>query len=209
MLIDDFRPERAIEELGEPLIEIGRRWAESPNRPRPAQGALADWDKLLNDWVRSELPLIVRDSSKREGYAACADGRKVIFSDNTPANWAFELALRHKIPDINSWLADKMASQVPLSLVGKEARLERDLNKQGWKVCHIEPVSDRKRFRIEEMSREWLEARFRRFLSPRNIFLIPKLISGAGELPQVIRAVKEYERSHSPLPQKTVTSLTP
>ena len=39
------------------------------------------------------------------------------------------------------------------------------------------------------------EAAFRRLLSTGNMFLIPKAISGAGELPELIEAVAAFERS--------------
>jgi hypothetical protein len=138
--------------------------------------------------------LVLRDARHRTEHAACSSGRKVVFADNSPANWAFSLALEGVVPDLGAWKADRIADVVPLSFVGKGRIARRCLNKAGWKVCHIEPVSDRKRRRVEDSPFERVEAEFRRFLSPRNVFLIPKAISGAGELLEVIDAVADFER---------------
>ena len=184
----------ALEELREPLIELGRRWAMSPHRPRPSAAALDGWDQALNAWVQSDLPLILRDSRRRGERAICANGREVVYADNTPANWCFSMALDGKVPDPLQWDGADIARHVPLSFLSRGEAAKRDLNKAGWKVCHIVPVSDRRRYKIEEADFSLVEAEFRRFLSPRNIFLIPKAISGAGELPEVIDAIAEFER---------------
>jgi hypothetical protein len=186
----------AMDELREPLAELGRRWAASPHRPRPSEDSLKRWDELLASWLSSDLPLILRDSRRRGERLVCASGRGIIFADNTPANWIFHLALEGVVPDITSWRSETLASHVPLTFLTKGANARRDLNKAGWKVCHIAAVSDRKRYKIESAPFETLEAEFMRFLSPRNIFLIPKTISGAGELLEVVSAIAEFERKH-------------
>ena len=186
----------ALEELREPLVELGLRWAESPNRPRPKQPILRQWDELLDHWIiNSNLPLIMRDSRRRGKRATCSNGREVIFSDNSPANWSFGLALADDIPDIRSWNSDNIQDNVPLTFMTKGPAAKRDLNKVGWKICHIEAVSDRRRISIKDSPNDRLEGAFRRLLSPRNMFVIPKMISGAGELLEVISAVIAFERS--------------
>lgn len=186
----------ALAELGEPLAELGRRWAESPNRPRPEPAALRRWDELLDDWIMNpDLPLVIRDSRRRGKRAVSGNGREVVFSDNSPANWSFGSALAGHAPDIHAWNKGNIQNHVPLTFVSKGPAGKRDLNKLGWKICHIEAVSDRKRVGVENSPIDRLEDAFRRLLSPRNMFLVPKSISGAGELPEVIRAVAAFERS--------------
>ncbi len=179
-----------LEELRGPLAEFGRQWARSPYRPRPTEAALQAWDTFLNSWIASGLPLVLR----RHERDACSNGREVIFADNTPANWAFGLALEGVVPDLSSWTSDTIENHVPLSLIARLPGVRRDLNKAGWKVCHIEPVSDRKRRKIGSAPMDIVEAAFRRFLSPRNVLLVPKLIAGAGELPEVVEAVRKFEQ---------------
>lgn len=107
----------------------------------------------------------------------------------------FGLALIGQVPDLSTWSGETMPLNVPLTFLTKGAAAKRDLNKQGWKVCHLDPVSDRKRYAVEEVAIATLEAEFMRFLSPRNVFLIPKAISGAGELPEVIAAIAAVDRA--------------
>ena len=183
----------AFDELAEPLRELGRRWAASPYRPRPSSEALARWDEFLDTWMMSRLPLLLRDGRRRGETVDCTSGRSVIFGDNSPANWVFALALAGETPDLSLWTGETIGAHVPLTFVTKGAAGKRDLNKFGWKVCHINPVSDRGRYDIATAPTHLLEGEFRRFLSPRNIFLIPKSISGAGELPEVVEAVRAFE----------------
>lgn len=184
----------ALDELREPLAELGRRWAASSHRPRPSSEALELWDRFLAAWLSSDLPLVLRDSRRRGERLVCASGRAIIFADNTPANWVFHLALEGVIPDLALWSEETLPAHVPLTFLTKGTNARRDLNKAGWKVCHIDPVSDRKRYKIENVGLDVLQAEFMRFLSPRNIFLVPKSISGAGELPEVVNAIAEFDR---------------
>ncbi|MES2255148.1 MAG: hypothetical protein V4559_08915 [Pseudomonadota bacterium] len=184
----------AMKELAEPLAELGRRWAASTHRPKPSPEALAKWDVILDAWVASDLPLVLRDSRRRTMVVTTDYGRKIVFADNTPANWMFDLALRNEAPDLATLTHENFISMVPLSFLAKGSFARRDLNKQGWKVCHIANVSDGKRYAVEAAPASVLEAEFRRFLSPRNVFLIPKAISGAGELPEVINAIAAVNR---------------
>lgn len=187
-------PTAALAEIREPLIELGRRWAASSSRPKPTRETLVAWDKLLDEWVQSEMPLVLRDSKRRGESIATSTGRMIVFGDNSPANWSFGLALGDQVPDIRLWRREKIGDYVPLTFLTKGKHGNRDLNKAGWKICHIDRVSDRKRQKLENVPPAEIEARFRRFLSPRNMFLIPIALSGAGELREVIDAVAEYDR---------------
>lgn len=185
----------AMADLHEPLAELGRRWAVSVHRLKPTPQALQDWDGFLKSWLASDLPLVLRDSRRRGTQTKSVTGRDILFADNTPANWMFGLALLGQVPDLAAWTGETMPACIPLTFLTKGAAAKRDLNKQGWKVCHIDPVSDRKRYAVEEVDIAALEGEFMRFLSPRNVFLIPKAISGAGELPEVIAAIAAADRA--------------
>ena len=194
--------EAIMEDFEEPLAELGRRWAKSPHRPRPEPAVLRKWERLLDKWVANRnLPLIIRKSIHkgkdiRGKTGICSNGRKVIFSDNTPANWSFGRALVDDMPNIQSWNSDSIQEHIPLKIFEAKRLGKRDLNELGWRVCHIKPLGENKikvteeskRFRVEATP-DVVEDAFRRLLSPANIFLIPKEISGAGELPQVIDRV--------------------
>ena len=136
----------ARDNLAGPLGDLGRQWAKSPDRPRPEQSVLRRWEHVLDDWIADpSLPLVIRGSGRRGERATCSNGREVVFSDNSPANWSFGLALAGQVPDIRSWTSSSLPDRVPLTFLTKGPAGKRDLNKSGWKICHIEPVSDRKR----------------------------------------------------------------
>ncbi|HNC85082.1 MAG TPA: hypothetical protein PK999_18665, partial [Nitrospira sp.] len=63
-------------------------------------------------------------------------------------------------------------------------------NKLGWKVCHIEPVGLHGRASITERPILELQGHFRRLLSPSNMFLVPLILAGLGEIPHFIKAVR-------------------
>lgn len=142
----------------------------------------------------TNLPLILRNQKKRGESLTCSNGRDAIFSDNSAAHWAFCRALDGVVPDIDSWKSGGILSYVPTSFIGGNAVPRGTLNEEGWKICHIESVSDGKRHDLQKVSFEVVVAKFRRFMSPRNMFLIPKVISGAGEIPQVINAVVAFNK---------------
>ena len=64
------------------------------------------------------------------------------------------------------------------------------LNVFGWKLCHIEPVRFRSKIDITATPIEDFKAHFVRFMSPSNMFLVPKAWSGLGELPEMIESAK-------------------
>jgi hypothetical protein len=68
-----------------------------------------------------------------------------------------------------------------------------NLNKRGWKLCHIDGVGLRRATPLEDFSIEELVRHFKRLLRPSNHFLVPLSWSGLGELPEVIEEVRRYE----------------
>jgi hypothetical protein len=59
-------------------------------------------------------------------------------------------------------------------------------NEMGWKVGHIEDVGLGYTGALESLSIESLRAHFQRFLSPRNMFLVPMEYAGVAETPEFI-----------------------
>jgi hypothetical protein len=70
------------------------------------------------------------------------------------------------------------------------ARVPQNLNALGWKVCHIDKVSLGHRGRLETCNLGTIVDRFRRFLSPSNMFVVPKAWAGLGELPEVVEVAR-------------------
>lgn len=187
-------PTIATQELNDLLLQLGRRWAMSPRRLRPDPKILDAWDEFLNAWKNSEVPLLFRRGYQRKIEIKHSTGRRIVFADNGPAHWAFNQALRGAVPSLN----EGFFKTIPLAFTGSSSNDKHTINKDGWKLCHIDAVSDRRRYPIDKAPIDWIEKHFIRFLSPRNMFVIPKTISGAGELPTVISAIREFES----IPQK-------
>jgi hypothetical protein len=68
-----------------------------------------------------------------------------------------------------------------------------NLNQDGWKLCHINPVGLGSRVPIQDLPIGQLENHFRLLLKPSNHFLVPKRWSGLGEIPEVIDEIRKYE----------------
>jgi hypothetical protein len=100
------------------------------------------------------------------------------------------LALDGVVPEIE-YIIKNYLSEIPISILERRRYKLRDLNSEGWKVCHIDSVSCPKAKKIAAFPLEKIADGFKRFLSPRNMFLIPKSFSGAGELEEVIDEIKK------------------
>ena len=189
-----------VAEIHQLAAEAGRLWAKSPYRPRPSERALQGWHEVLNDWAASEhLPLLIR-SKKNCGEHRVAWGRTLFIADNTPAHWALRMALNGRWPKLDRWRCPQdVAAEIPLQLTtkGSNACLLK-----GWSVRHIRGVSNKKRRRyygsagaaeaLEDITEE-----FKRFLSPRNMLLIPAYLGAFGELSSFIDAVVEHDDAHA------------
>ena len=65
-----------------------------------------------------------------------------------------------------------------------------NVNKRGWKLCHIERVGLATRTALEEVDLGLLCEAFRRLLAPANQFLVPLHWGGLGEVPEFIEAIR-------------------
>ncbi len=82
-------------------------------------------------------------------------------------------------------LKDKTLYSGPLQKMDAPSLLDL-----GWKVCHIEPVG--RKIKHPELSDEDTLATYtRRLLDPNNMFLVPKVYGGLGEVPEFLNVFKE------------------
>ncbi len=192
--------------------DVGQGWAVSALRPRLSSDVKARWDLLINHWVDSDLPLVVRRSGGVRGAVVMhSSRRRVVLADNSPAQWAFSRAFAgyaYSVHEIREFLR---VDEVPFAYAVKKAdrgQMEfhctlsaRDnVNKTGWKLCHIEDVGLRTRARTEDLPIESVEQHFRLLIAPSNHFLVPLAWSGIGELPEVIDEIRRVETARfSPL----------
>jgi hypothetical protein len=125
----------------------------------------------------------------------------VVAVDNSPPQWAYALALNRICPTLEEISTLQERDQVPVAMVFKKSEKEaatykcsggRDtLNTSGWKLCHIEPVGIGRRGETAEVPLDEIEDHFRKLMSPRNMFVVPKNRSGLGELPEMLEAVRQ------------------
>ncbi len=69
-----------------------------------------------------------------------------------------------------------------------------NVNKRGWKLCHIEDVGLNTKMAIETLSLESLVKHFKLLMAPSNHFLIPLDWGGLGEVPEVIEEIAAVEK---------------
>jgi hypothetical protein len=164
----------------------------------------AHWDRLIAHWIAdTSLPLLIRKTEKgiaRGEVVRHKSGRDLVPTDNSPASWSYMAAFEAQCPSIEDIGQALMDDTIPMAMVMdremkararyKCCRSESSTpNKRGWKVCHKRPVGLHGRTSLTERPITELCEHFRDFLSPSNIFLVPLLLGGLGEVPHFIEAV--------------------
>ncbi|MEC8534438.1 MAG: hypothetical protein VXZ00_10605, partial [Pseudomonadota bacterium] len=170
--------------------------------------ALKRWDLVIEAWAESDLPLLCRTPNWGRGAEDVHDsGRLLTCADNTPAHWAFAMALKGQTPTLEeiSTLFDR--GEMPLAFAIKAAEKPRlkyargglssklRLNKDGWKVCHVSQAGLRLPGHPTTHPLPIIKAHFKRFMSPRNMFLVPLALGGLGETPQMIDAIRDADQT--------------
>jgi len=198
-------PEDFPEDFNRLLNKISEYWYKSNERPKLSKKVLKHWDGLIEDWANDdEMPLLIRKSSQGRGsiHNHKETGRKLIPTDNTPAKWIFSEAYLKgsnvQMNDIKK-MVNKKEIPIALALHKKERRNATftntkgylNLNKYNWKLCHIDGVGLRKRKKIDDFPIDELKKHFKLFLSPSNMFLIPKELSGLGEIPNMLKCMEK------------------
>lgn len=202
-------PSQLPAELRDPLLAFASAWSSSPLRPRVRPEVARAWDALLHEWIHTPaIPLFIRKDSARRGPAPThPTGRTLVPCDNSPAVWAFSLALEGECPT----LAEVAALAANGGIPAEFPKLGRfgAFYTAGWKLAHVDGVGLRTRVPLEELPLDTLQEHMRLLLSPSNHFAVPKVWAGLGEIPEVIeviRAADAQARRDAPRP---VTSAAP
>jgi hypothetical protein len=112
------------------------------------------------------------------------------------------LALCGSRPSLNDVRAMFADDRVPVAMVIKASektqakfRCTRQSspgpNHMGWKVAHIEDVGLGYTDVLTTLPLSELQAHFVRFLSPSNMFLVPKAYAGIAETPEFVSAFRQ------------------
>lgn len=182
-----------------PIRECAEVWRGHPARPVVSEAVLGGWDELLEAWAAGPAPpLLVRKFRGNRGHSIIhRTGRTVVPTDNSPAQWAFSLALSGVVPTLELVGDTLSKDRLPVAMIlprgEREAAdyratlgNEHSLNTRGWKLAHIASIGLRTRTPVNEVPMNDLTAHFRRFMSPRNMFLVPKSLAGVAEVPEFI-----------------------
>jgi hypothetical protein len=178
-----------------PMRQLAAAWATSPLRPRVALSVKRHWADLVNQWADDPtIPLFVRKASAGRGRTLThVSGRCLIPGDNSPAVWAFTNALQGQCPTIKQVREALSARKIPVEFTRLGGYGE--LNKAGWKLAHMQPVGLKVRRPLEELPLTTLRKHFDNFLSPANMFVVPKAWPCLGEMPAVIEAIENEDRN--------------
>jgi hypothetical protein len=187
------------------IAELGKLWAENPERPRPERDVRKRWEKLVEDWAETDsLPLYVRKARGNRGRIIPHDtGRSLVPTDNSPATWAFVLACTDKTPTLKEIRDMVDGDRIPIAFTLPKAEqseegykytltdLRKDYpNSARWKFAHIEPVRLMRRGALAKLDISELENHFKKLMTPSNMFLVLKEYSGLAELPEFREQIK-------------------
>jgi hypothetical protein len=184
------------------LTHLGEVWARTPERPRIAEPVRLAWDTLIEAWLESDLPLVVRKGGGVRGAELRHEsGRRLIVADNSPAQWAFSRAFEGDTYDVNGIRLLLDRDEIPFAFASKTTEKSRmryrrtlsardNVNKHGWKLCHIDDVGLSTKTPLEAIGLEGLRGHFRRLLAPSNQFLVPLRWGGLGEVPEFIDVMR-------------------
>ena len=102
------------------VFDPGTKWANNPERPRISRQILAAWRQLIAGWVDRNLPLLVRKARNNRG--ACivgADGRRLVATDNSPAQWAFAFAHSGRCLRVHEVISLLERGELPVAIILK------------------------------------------------------------------------------------------
>jgi hypothetical protein len=174
--------------------EIALWWSNHPERPKPSAEVLSHWDRLIAEWINdAALPIFVRKHNSNRGFQLNHQNlhRVIIPTDNSPAQWAYARSVDGHMPTLQDIRQNIEQDAIPVAMAFRAVetapnQLRCNLatidgpNDAGWKVAHILPVGLGHQNPLEA-SIETLSAHFTKFMSPRNMFVIPNEFGGLAE----------------------------
>jgi hypothetical protein len=200
-------PKPLPDDLDGELVRLASLWAKHSARPRLDATVAQHWDELIMSWsVEPSLPLLIRKSERgfaRGQVIQHESGRQIVLTDNSPASWSYMLAFAKARPSLKDIRAYLEQDKVPVAMVVTREMREQakytcsflvtvaNPNQLGWQVCHRREVALRGRRSVKQRDITDLKSHFRDFLAPSNMFLVPLVLGGLGELRHLIDAVAD------------------
>lgn len=189
------------EDIRSKIREIGALWRSSPNNPSIDQEVVNQWEKLIDDWIEdSNMPLIVRKETNKRGqsFRHSTTGREIIIADNSVALWVYGHVLKGKVFTLSQIRELLQNNELPVVFMAtkeirKNAKYAKALGKNplsNWKLCHIESIGLNTNTPIIDLDIEVIKEHFRKYVSPKNMFVLPKEIGDLGEIEAFIEQQK-------------------
>jgi hypothetical protein len=184
------------------IRELGKEWNSAIINPKINQEVISKWDKLIDEWYNAvDIPIIVRKSGGLRGSEIeHKTGRKIIISDNSPAQWVCYQALLGNVPKLDDIRDFLKKDKLPISFAVKKAEKnlikykctlgKYSINKSGWKLCHKKSVGLNTSNEISQIDILNLKLMFLNLLKPSNFFLLPKVWGGLGESKEFIEEME-------------------
>src|SRR5437899_1901216 len=99
------------------VVRLAELWAQAPERPQPTPRVRQHWDSLVPAWADdASLPLYIRKVNNNRGSVVVhASGRELVPTDNSPAQWAFALAVMGETPSLEDIRRATAEDQVPIA----------------------------------------------------------------------------------------------
>lgn len=194
--------EKLPDDISQMIRELGKQWKQSAINHIIKQEIINKWDNLIDEWFNtSDISIIVRKSGgKRGDEITHKTGRKIIISDNSPAQWVCYKALQGIVPtldDIQEYLGK---DEIPISFATKTAEKDSlkykctlknySINKHGWKLSHKKGVGLKSKKDISDIDMDKLKESFLNLMKPSNFFIVPLKWGSLGELPEFIDEMK-------------------
>ena len=193
------------------VAELAQAWLADASRPRVAPETSIAWSALLDGWIEdSRMPLLIRKASLVRGSVITHDtGRDLVPADNAPAFWALACAVAGIVPGLDEIMTGLRSGTVPVAFAFARAELPQAvfkgslsgmepkpaMSERELKVCHIDRVAGSlNKLPIQHRPIAGLEAHLRRFLDPRNMFVVHlkpgQPTYGMGEQPDFVEAFR-------------------
>jgi hypothetical protein len=199
-------PKELPNELSDLIVKFAQGWAKYEQRPKPNKAICDKWEELLEAWINdANLPLFIRKSSLGRGKLISSNGRIIIPTDNSPAQWAYSLACQKKCPSISKvreWhnISSTESNPIPVAMIlsraeqqslGYGVKLPREfnVNHYGWKLGHIKKIGLQRQGDIDGMNLDHIKEHHWALLNPNNMFLIPMQWAGLAEVDEVASSI--------------------
>lgn len=194
-------PKNLPDNITQTIRDLGKQWNLAMIRPKIKPDTVRKWDDLIDEWLSAtDIPLIIRKGGKRGGEIEHKiTGRKIIISDNSPAQWVCYRALHYdEVPTIDK-IPELLKNEIPIAMIlktiEKDAKYKQTLknysiNRKGWALCHKDRVGLNKKEDVSQIDIEKLKKSFLNLMKPSNFFLVPTKWSSLGDLKEFQEEMK-------------------